>query len=188
MFKAKLKAVYQDLTQSEKLVADYILEHIDEIRTITSHQLAVNTHIGQSTIIRFSQKLGYNSFRELLADLSAIPRQDLVREEIQVNESMTDTNRKIIAQYHDIVEVTFENNKEETIQQACEMLTSAKKFILRISRQPAGQDGIIMRDESDAAHNLLTDRSVEEGYRIVSDLGIRRNARGHQGRFDRQGT
>ena len=35
MFKAKLKAVYQDLTQSEKLVADYILEHIDEIRTIT---------------------------------------------------------------------------------------------------------------------------------------------------------
>ena len=31
MFKAKLKAVYQDLTQSEKLVADYILDHIDEI-------------------------------------------------------------------------------------------------------------------------------------------------------------
>ncbi len=130
MFKAKLKAVYQDLTQSEKLVADYILEHIDEIKTITSHQLALNTHIGQSTIIRFSQKLGYNSFRELLADLSAIPRQDLVREEIQVSESMNDTNRKIIAQYHDIVEVTFENNKEETIQQACEMLTSAKKIIL----------------------------------------------------------
>ncbi len=92
--------------------------------------MALNTHIGQSTIIRFSQKLGYNSFRELLADLSAIPRQDLVREEIQVNESMNDTNRKIIAQYHDIVEVTFENNKEETIQQACEMLTSAKKIIL----------------------------------------------------------
>ena len=118
MFKAKLKAVYQDLTQSEKHVADYILEHIDEIRTITSHQLAINTHIGQSTIIRFSQKLGYNSF------------QDLVREEIQVNEAMNDTNRKIIAQYHDIIEVTFENNKEETIQQACEMLTSAKKIIL----------------------------------------------------------
>lgn len=47
MFKAKLKAVYQDLTQSERLVADYILDHIDEIRTITSHQLAVNTHIGR---------------------------------------------------------------------------------------------------------------------------------------------
>lgn len=133
MFKAKLKAVYQDLTQSEKLVADYILEHIDEIKTITSHQLALNTHIGQSTIIRFSQKLGYNSFRELLADLSAIPRQDLVREEIQVNESMNDTNRKIIAQYHDIVEVTFENNKEETIQQACEMLTSAKRLFCSAS-------------------------------------------------------
>ena len=129
MFKAKLKAVYQDLTQSEKLVADYILEHIDDIKTITSHQLAINTNIGQSTIIRFSQKLGYGSFRELLADLSAIPRQDIYREEIQIHESMNDTNRKIIAQYQDIVEITFQNNKAEIIQQACDMLTRAKKVI-----------------------------------------------------------
>lgn len=129
MFKAKLKAVYQDLTQSEKLVADYILEHIDDIKTITSHQLAINTNIGQSTIIRFSQKLGYGSFRELLADLSAIPRQDIYREEIQIHESMNDTNRKIIAQYQDIVEITFQNNKAEIIQQACDMLTRFKKVI-----------------------------------------------------------
>ena len=129
MFKAKLKAVYQDLTQSEKLVADYILEHIDDIKTITSHQLAINTNIGQSTIIRFSQKLGYGSFRELLADLSAIPRQDIYREEIQIHESMNDTNRKIIAQYQDIMEITFQNNKAEIIQQACDMLTRAKKVI-----------------------------------------------------------
>lgn len=129
MFKAKLKAVYQDLTQSEKLVADYILEHIDDIKTITSHQLTINTNIGQSTIIRFSQKLGYGSFRELLADLSAIPRQDIYREEIQIHESMNDTNRKIIAQYQDIVEITFQNNKAEIIQQACDMLTRAKKVI-----------------------------------------------------------
>lgn len=129
MFKAKLKAVYQDLTQSEKLVADYILKHIDDIKTITSHQLAINTNIGQSTIIRFSQKLGYGSFRELLADLSAIPRQDIYREEIQIHESMNDTNRKIIAQYQDIVEITFQNNKAEIIQQACDMLTRAKKVI-----------------------------------------------------------
>lgn len=129
MFKAKLKAAYQDLTQSEKLVADYILEHIDDIKTITSHQLAINTNIGQSTIIRFSQKLGYGSFRELLADLSAIPRQDIYREEIQIHESMNDTNRKIIAQYQDIVEITFQNNKAEIIQQACDMLTRAKKVI-----------------------------------------------------------
>ena len=45
-----------------------------------------------------------------------------------------------------------------------------------------------MRDEPDAAHDLLADRSVEKGYRPVSDLGIGRNPRGYQGRFDRQGT
>ena len=45
-----------------------------------------------------------------------------------------------------------------------------------------------MRDESDAAYDLLADRSVEKGYRPVPDLGIRGNPRGYQGRFDRQGT
>ena len=172
MFKAKLKAAYQDLTQSEKLVADYILEHIDDIKTITSHQLAINTNIGQSTIIRFSQKLGYGSFRELLADLSAIPRQDIYREEIQIHESMNDTNRKIIAQYQDIVEITFQNNKAEIIQQACDMLTRAKKVITF---------GI-------GSSSLFCEyRSVAQGYRTLSDLGIRGNSRGHQGGFHRQG-
>ena len=130
MFKAKLKAVYPDLTPAEKKIADYILEHTDEIRTITSHQLAINTHIGQSTIIRFSQKLGYGSFRELLSDLSAMPREDIYHEDIQVNESMEDTNRKIIGQYNDIVGVTLQNNSPVYIKKACDMLVNAKKIIL----------------------------------------------------------
>ena len=47
----------------------------------------------------------------------------------QNRNAMNDTNRKIIAQYQDIVEITFQNNKAEIIQQACDMLTRAKKVI-----------------------------------------------------------
>jgi len=131
MFKAKLQTSYQNLTQSERAIADYILEHLDELKTITSHQLAKLTNTGQSTIIRFSQKLGYNSFREFLADISMNKlNENDSYEEIKIDETTNETNRKIIAQYKDILEITLNNNSEATIDQICKLLVKSKKIII----------------------------------------------------------
>ncbi|MEA5026679.1 putative HTH-type transcriptional regulator YbbH [bioreactor metagenome] len=131
MFKAKLQTSYQNLTQSERMIADYILEHLDEIKTITSHQLAVLTNTGQSTIIRFSQKLGYNSFREFLADISMIKPEDQAKhDEITVEETTGETSRKIGAQYKDIIDITLNTNNEQTIDQVCALLIKKKKIII----------------------------------------------------------
>ena len=131
MFKAKLQTSYQDLTQSEKQIADYIIEHLDEIKTITSHQLATLTSTGQSTIIRFSQKLGYGSFREFLADISVIKLEAVDdHDEITVEESTTETSRKVIAQYKDILDITINNNNELTIENIAKLLINTKKIII----------------------------------------------------------
>lgn len=130
MFRSKLKTVFSDLTSSEKAVADYIIDNIDNLKTITSHELAKKINIGQSTIIRFSQKLGYSSFRELLSDLSAEPRNDIKREEISVDESMDQTNRKILSQYHDITDITFNNNPISTIENVVSKLVHASKIVI----------------------------------------------------------
>ena len=70
MYQEKLKQVQNELTQTEKIIADFFQNHSLEARSFTSYQLADRLNIGQSTIIRFSKKLGYRSFRELLEDLS----------------------------------------------------------------------------------------------------------------------
>lgn len=129
MYEARLKAVYQELTQSEKRIADYISAHMDELKTATSQELANRTKIGQSTIIRFSQKLGYNSFRELLADLSAVKITSSDNDEIQISDTSDETNRKIIAQYQDITQLTYDNNSSEIITQACKQIVKAKQVI-----------------------------------------------------------
>ncbi len=131
MFKAKLQTSYQNLTQSERLIADYINEHLTDIKTITSHQLATLTNTGQSTIIRFSQKLGYNSFREFLADISLVKQQELSDyDEIKIDESTYQTNHKVISQYRDILDITLNSNNDETIDHIAQLLWKAKKIII----------------------------------------------------------
>lgn len=131
MFKAKLQTSYQNLTQSERLIADYINEHLTDIKTITSHQLATLTNTGQSTIIRFSQKLGYNSFREFLADISLVKQQELSDyDEIKIDESTYQTNHKVISQYRDILDITLNSNNDETIDHIAKLLWKAKKIII----------------------------------------------------------
>lgn len=131
MFKAKLQTSYHNLTQSEKMIADYIVNHLDQIKTITSHQLAVLTNTGQSTIIRFSQKLGYNSFREFLADISLVKLDESSDyDEITIDESTDHTNRKALSQYRDILDITINSNSNDTIDQIAKLIFKAKKVII----------------------------------------------------------
>ena len=69
MFYTKLKAIYSGLTYSEIKIADYILANQESVTGLTSQQLADLLGLGQSTIIRFSQKMGYKSYRNMLLDL-----------------------------------------------------------------------------------------------------------------------
>lgn len=94
MYQEKLKQVRNELTQTEKIIADFFQNHSLEARSFTSYQLADRLNIGQSTIIRFSKKLGYRSFRELLEDLSTSLTEEKVKEEIVVNEGTSSTIRR----------------------------------------------------------------------------------------------
>lgn len=66
MFFTKLKTLYPTLTYSETKIADYILANKDETFDKTSQELASLLGISQSTTIRFSQKMGYNSFKNMV--------------------------------------------------------------------------------------------------------------------------
>lgn len=130
MFISKLNTIRQNLTPSEMKVADYIVDHLDKMKTVTSQQLAEATGIGQSTIIRFSKKLGYESFRELLSDLSATQSKEIIEEEIEVEEDTESTLKKIAMQYHDITTLTAQYNDSETLMKAAQLLMNSSCNII----------------------------------------------------------
>ncbi|WDF82394.1 MurR/RpiR family transcriptional regulator [Lacticaseibacillus pabuli] len=61
---------FDDLTKSERKVADYILEKGKDIIYATLTDVKSATHVGDATIIRFCQKLGFNGFSDFKIEIA----------------------------------------------------------------------------------------------------------------------
>lgn len=128
-YSQKLKILFGDLTYSEEKLAQYIDEHRDELKDITSQQLAGLVGIGQSTVIRFSQKLGYGTFKKMIADITSDQPDRFIDLEIDEKEDTRETNEKIRSQYNEILDMTFSSNADGDIDEAVDYLYAAKRVI-----------------------------------------------------------
>src|SRR6476659_9528910 len=58
---------FDDFSRSQKDVARYIVDHLDEAAFQTAEELARRANTSSSTVVRFSQALGFEGFPELQA-------------------------------------------------------------------------------------------------------------------------
>lgn len=126
----KLKMVFDGLTFSEEKLSNYIQEHREEIRNLTSQELADAVGVGQSTVIRFSQKLGYGNYKKMIADISMDNPDAYVDLEIDDQESTVETMEKLREQYNLILDMTFDMNKSDDVDLAVDFLYNARKIII----------------------------------------------------------
>lgn len=154
-----------------KRIANYILEHAEECKTITTKNLSAICEVADSTITRFVHEMGYDSFQELkisIAEyLSKINLSEGHFDEMHVFEDIerTDSSETIVNKiYHRNVQ-TLTDTKQlmnldklnlavEAIENADTLLfccmgsssVAAEEAIMRFSR--AGKKCILYRDES----------------------------------------
>ena len=62
---AYIVARFDDFSRSQKDVAQYIVDHLDEAAFHTAEELAKRASTSSSTVVRFSQALGFDGFPEL---------------------------------------------------------------------------------------------------------------------------
>lgn len=60
---------YADLRRSEKLAADYILDHIEQIPDLSIDRLADNAGVSQPTVLRMLKSLGFSGYRDFCYQL-----------------------------------------------------------------------------------------------------------------------
>jgi DNA-binding MurR/RpiR family transcriptional regulator len=75
----RIRGVYETLPRSERKVADYVLNHADEVIHSSVTDLAQTLEVSESTVVRFCQRLGYQGYPEfkiLLARDLGTPFQD----------------------------------------------------------------------------------------------------------------
>ncbi len=62
---AYIRSRFEEFSRSQKDVAQYIVDHLDEAAFQTAEELARRASTSSSTVVRFSQALGFEGFPEL---------------------------------------------------------------------------------------------------------------------------
>lgn len=60
----KIKSIYRDLSKTEKLIADYVLEDPGKTARSTINQISNDLNIADSTFFQFTRTLGYSGFKD----------------------------------------------------------------------------------------------------------------------------
>lgn len=75
------RSTYPSLSPAEQRVADYVLEHPEEVIYFSVTELAEASGVGESTVIRFCQSVGFRGYQEF--------KLSLAREQVSDRENVT---------------------------------------------------------------------------------------------------
>ncbi|MCF7498414.1 MULTISPECIES: MurR/RpiR family transcriptional regulator [Pseudoalteromonas] len=130
----KIKALRQSLSSSEAKLADFTLNSANAIRNLSSVELAKVVGVSQSSVVKFSQKLGYKGFPafklaviDALNDESSEPK---LHGKITLNDSLEQIAEKLLSSKLAVLTETKNLNEAAAIEKAVELLKSAKRILI----------------------------------------------------------
>lgn len=127
MFSTKVKSMYPKFTMAEKKIADYLVVNSGDVDGVTSHELAERLGVGQSTIIRFSKKMGYHMFGELIDDVQRTPAGDT--SEVTESDSALEVLEKVGEQYRAVIDTVVKSNAGDGMERAAELVDRARTVV-----------------------------------------------------------
>lgn len=127
---------YSLLAQSDKRLADYLLEQPERARHLSSQQLAQEAGVSQSSVVKFAQKIGYKGFPALKLALSDALASQTSGEPVPVhngiwgNDPLRSVGEKLIQEHMAAMNATLEVNSEQRLAQGVAMLAGARRIML----------------------------------------------------------
>jgi DNA-binding MurR/RpiR family transcriptional regulator len=140
---AYIRARFDEFSRSQKDVAQYIVDHLDEAAFQTAEELARRASTSSSTVVRFSQALGFEGFPELQqAARDEYRRRPAGATEAQVTVtplfSLDHTEfEAALAADHVNVEDTAHKLSRSVVESAVDAIVSAQKVLIAGTDQMA---------------------------------------------------
>lgn len=128
-----IKQNYHSFTDSEKLIADYLLETKESIISMSAKDIACITKTSAPTVVRFAKKIGFNSLNEMKLKFSiSIDKLDQAIEFQYLDKDLGTKNiiYAIKNSVDSIMEQTVSLLREEELDEAIELLINAKNIYI----------------------------------------------------------
>jgi len=154
-----LGAKLESMTQADREIAQFIIENPERMLNLSSAQLAEETGRSQSSVVKFSQKLGYEGYQQLKLAVNKAKAQEfhapagVIHGSIDASDSYMTILQKLIGSKLLSMRETAAVNTEETIDLAIDSLLSARRIQLAgVGASSLGARGFFLQASQAWAH------------------------------------
>lgn len=127
----KIRIMYKEMGPAERKIADFILQNLNEIMSISISELAHKCGCGDATVVRFSRRLGYSGFQALkIAIAGDLGSASAISAEIE----KTDNCFEIFSKRINEISASLINTKSvldaEKLELAAKTIMNAKRIVV----------------------------------------------------------
>ncbi|MFC3321820.1 MurR/RpiR family transcriptional regulator [Mesorhizobium cantuariense] len=173
----RINVKLEGMAPGDREIGRYIVDNPDQMLRLSTAALAAEIGRSQSSVVKFSQKLGYASYQELKLAVSEAKAQEwqvpagMIHGSIEVGDSYQVILKKLIGSKLLSMQRTAEANSERIISRTLELLDKAR----RIHLVGVGASSLVARDFSyklmKLGRNVLHDSDSHIQMANVSTLG-----------------
>ena len=132
---------YDELSKSQRLIADYILKNAEKAAYMTAGNLAEKIGVSKATMVRFASELGfdgYPAFQKFMqktakSKLTSVQRMELAVEKIGSRDILESVLKSDISS----IEKTLSKIDKASFEKAVSAISSAKKIYITGIRSAA---------------------------------------------------
>lgn len=130
----KIKALKDSLSISELKLAKFALDSSNAIRELSSQELANVVGVSQSSVVKFSQKLGYKGYPAfkmgIIDALNVSTANSNLHGKITINDSFGQMSNKLLSSKVSVLNETQKLNDEKAFIEAVELLKLSKRILI----------------------------------------------------------
>ena len=128
----KIQSVYNQFTKAEKKVADYCLEHKEEVPFMSITDLADACKVGDTSVYRFCRTLELDGYQEFkmklsLSQGSASMESKLLRKVGGTNDSITELAQRVMEIHMSAIQETCMLLNKREIEKVLKLLSDAQR-------------------------------------------------------------
>lgn len=156
----RISALYYDLTNSEKKLADHVLSNQSGSQFLSISELAAACNVAEATVSRFCRRLGYRGFNEFKvsvanASVEHKPWDNPLSGEITQEDTLEVVSRKLYSAEMEAISQTVEVLDLSSVRLAADFLQDARRVICM------GQGGsMIMAMEANHLFSTVSNKFV----------------------------
>lgn len=173
----RINAKLDGMAPGDREIGRYIVDNPDQMLRLSTAALAAEIGRSQSSVVKFSQKLGYASYQELKLAVSEAKAQEwqvpagVIHGSIEVGDSYQVILKKLVGSKLLSIQRTVAANTERIISRTLELLDGAR----RIHLVGVGASSLVARDFSyklmKLGRNVLHDSDSHVQMANASTLG-----------------